>query len=1133
MADKELGKTSPELMKNFTKAVSKEEDLINQREKSLNSILSAELDIADAREKALNKYFDTYSDKLESIKTAHEKLLDNTFSVLNQKLTDHYKSLSSEINRLERDITSGSKPGSQRKRKQTRPYRSYSSDLVNDLQNQAKQTSTRQNFTRGTNTPSSGSTANGNTYKTAGGVEVRSTENDGVKVGQNFDDATRKLLAEARSSENIVDRLSAFKTTDEQIEATLKKQTSAVISIEQLKDARLNQRNQLASDYAQKEIALESTLTKLTMARLQETADRKALQRDIQIKQINEVLDAELEAQEALNRAKAELALAKTPEGQAKLGNLLARRRNAEEDLISQKEVAARVQEFKQKLEDEARAKSAGKLLEDDAIRIEELAAKELATQLANLDVLTQKRAEKRAEANALQSFREANSEAGSALELAKAKFIADEEYKLRQKYGRLLTKEEHDDIKDRADTEFKLSNENLKKLAAIQEREDKKKKREAISQTDREIAGAVQLGGFSKEDNLLSRIDTLASIVDKVDDEDKGTAQLAVALKAISSLAAQLESAVDKIGAYKGDIDTRLQGSNNKAVLGSYWDQLNRDMISVGAVTPYFKQEDFANNIKTLVDKGISFDLKQRAFLMTIQEKIATTFEVADGTLLKLIRIQQEDSTAGRLGMESALNTFLNNMYENTEYLENVAGSVRQSLQEMESLMSGAEATEVEYQVQKWMGSLYSVGMSQDAVNSIANALGQLAAGQVAALTSGNGAGNLIVMAASEAGKSISEILTKGLTATETNDLLQATVNYLAELAESSKDSRVVQQQLANVFGVKASDLRAATNLATNDTINNVYKEQLSYDNMLRQLYKMAGSMGARTSIGEMMTNVWENGQYTLAGSMANNPISYLTYKLAGLLDSTVGGIAIPAVSVAGFGVDLETTVADLMRVASLSTGVLGSIGSIISGLSSSFSGQAMLNQMGIQSGSGLTITPRGSGGAGALAGGGAQSTSGSGYAGNGSPSDILNSTMQKAEDDKKQQMIEAKEEAEATQIDFINENVLKIYELLEDVASGRRNLSIKVSSYGLTSLSNSGSRAQGGVSGLLSNSSSSNSNNGLGNGFSSGSTSGGSTTSTNSGSSSSTGTTSTIGGTAADYGIGSPVDLGGWTMM
>ena len=91
-----------------------------------------------------------------------------------------------------------------------------------------------------------------------------------------------------------------------------------------------------------------------------------------------------------------------------------------------------------------------------------------------------------------------------------------------------------------------------------------------------------------------------------------------------------------------------------------------------------------------------------QRAFLQTISDKIANTFNAADGTLLRLIRIQQQDSTAGRLGMESALNAFLNNMYETSEYLNGIAESVRGSLEEAQALMGAAQATELEWQVQK-----------------------------------------------------------------------------------------------------------------------------------------------------------------------------------------------------------------------------------------------------------------------------------------------------------------------------------------------------------------------------------------------------------------------------------------------
>jgi hypothetical protein len=935
-----------------------------------------------------------------------------------------------------------------------------------------------------------------------------------------------------------------------QLELSAMRKNNGIITEEERKkiDERLKEEFQVRSENGIKllEELGKKQLANAELANIKE--NDPSLSAKLEAKLQKEIADEEYKYRKAHNNELDKQAREQI-EQQAKqrlVSELAARKKIAKEELavdrlreydpgLAQKR-EAEIAKYKADLEYQFMLENEGKLTEEAIKNIKELADQKYATEGEAMEKLAKLRLQEETE----NRYKEANPEAGAALDVQRAKLIAEEERKLRQKNNRLLTKEEHDAIVKKYKEEFTIGEKNLKQLAALQEREDKKKKRADIAKTDQEIAHAVQLGDFSKEDNLLSRMDSLKAMVDSVDDEDKGKAQMAVAIKAISSLVAQLESKIDQIGSYKGGIDTRLQGSNNKTVLGSYWDQLNRDMMSVGAVTPFFKQEDFANNIKSLVERGISFDLKQRAFLMTIQEKIANTFDVADGTLLRLIRIQQQDSTAGRLGMESTLNAFLNEMYETSEYLTDVAKSVRSSLEEMESLMAGAEAAEVEYQVQKWMGSLYSVGMSQEAVNNIASALGQIAAGQVDALTSGNGAGNLMVMAANEAGLTISDILIKGLNAKETNKLLQATVNYLAELAESSKDNRVVQQQLANVFGIKASDLRAATNLASKGSTESIFGSYLTYDNMLKRLNSMAGTMYQRTSIGEMMTNVWENGQYTLAGSMANNPISYLTYKIASLLDSAAGGIAIPGISVMGNMVDLETTVADLMRVAAIGTGILGSLGSIISGLGSSFSGQAMLTKMGIEQGSGLKVTPRGNGdgiSASAMSGGGVQTTSGSGYVGNASGSDIKNTTLQEAEDTKKQHMIEAKAEEEANQIDFINTNVLKIYELLDEVANGKRSLNVKVTGYGLTNLGSntSLSGAQGGVGGLLSNNAISNtgsignSGNSLGGGFSTGITNGSSSGhSGNTGSSGSSGS-----GSSADFGVGTGIDLGGWTIM
>ena len=72
----------------------------------------------------------------------------------------------------------------------------------------------------------------------------------------------------------------------------------------------------------------------------------------------------------------------------------------------------------------------------------------------------------------------------------------------------------------------------------------------------------------------------------------------------------------------------------------------------------------------------------------------------------------------------------------------------------------------------------------------------------------------------------------------------------------------------------------------------------------------------------------------------------------------------------------------------------------------------------------------------------------------------------MQEYADSNKQVMIEAKEEEEANELDTLNTTVLKIYELLDEVAHGNGYLRVKVDNYGLTK--GSSNAAQGGVAGV-----------------------------------------------------------------
>jgi hypothetical protein len=280
----------------------------------------------------------------------------------------------------------------------------------------------------------------------------------------------------------------------------------------------------------------------------------------------------------------------------------------------------------------------------------------------------------------------------------------------------------------------------------------------------------------------------------------------------------------------------------------------MTRDITGIAGVSPLIKQSAVADRVSSLVSQGIAFNVEQRAVLDVVKDKIATTFEAANGTLLRLVKIQQQDTTAGRLGMESALTAFLNNMYETTEYMQSLATSVKGSLEEAMSLMTGENALSFEYQIQKWLGSLSSVGMSDGAVQGLAGILGQVAAGKLEGIT-GGGQGNLVIMAANQAGLNMSDILNKGLDETTTNTLMNSMVDYLAKIYSDAGNSKVIQQQIANVYGLSASDLKAAVNLSKSRAV--VARDGLDYSAAMGRLYSMAGSMGSRTSIGEQMSNM------------------------------------------------------------------------------------------------------------------------------------------------------------------------------------------------------------------------------------------------------------------------------------
>lgn len=509
----------------------------------------------------------------------------------------------------------------------------------------------------------------------------------------------------------------------------------------------------------------------------------------------------------------------------------------------------------------------------------------------------------------------------------------------------------------------------------------------------------------------------------------------------ALSNFAKQLETQMDEIAGKKSAIDTRLQGSNNKTRLGSYWDQITADITGIAGVSPLVKQSAIADRIASMVGQGIAFNVEQRATLDVLKDKIATTFDAADGTLLRLIKIQQQDTTAGRLGMESALTAFLNNMYETTEYMESLARTVKGSLEEAMSLMTGENALSFEYQIQKWLGSLSSVGMSDSAVQGLASILGQVAAGKIEGIT-GGGQGNLVIMAANQAGINMSDILNKGLDQSTANTLMNSMVDYLAKIYNDAGNSKVIQQQIAGVYGLSASDLKAAVNLSRSRQA--VAKDGLDYSSAMSRLNAMANSMYSRTSIGEMMGNLWSNINYSMAAGMTNNPITYALYKASGLLKDTTGGINFGLPLVMGNGMPIAFNVADLMRTGALAGGAISSMAQMIGGLGNGgLSGLGILRGIGITNG--LSVVTRGTGSGLSTMGGMTVSESGS-LVGNSSSGDVMSKTMTDQTDSAKSETASAVDESDETKLGDVDNHVVTIIEILREIADGNSILKVAI---------------------------------------------------------------------------------------
>lgn len=527
---------------------------------------------------------------------------------------------------------------------------------------------------------------------------------------------------------------------------------------------------------------------------------------------------------------------------------------------------------------------------------------------------------------------------------------------------------------------------------------------------------------------NVTSNIDTILSLnklskTRDLTDEEKAVKKQAtkeaaegILVDGLKTLNRSIQALTNMVGQgistytqYQTGINARMQGADlsySKEDTDYYAALFDKLTDSVG-VSPYFKTEDLLANMNTLIEAGIASNVEQRAFLQTAKEGIATTFDAANSALLRIIRLQQSDSTAARLGMEAYLTRFLNELVSNTEYLTTTFDNVEQALIEASSQMSAQQATEFEYVVQKWLGTLTGVGLSEETATNIATAIGYLGSGDINNLNSSS-VQNLLVMAASQAGLDYSQLLTEGLDAYKVNDLMKAMTEFMINIGQT--DNNVVRSQYASTFGINVSDLTAVENIA-GDTINTVYDNLLSYNGMYSELNYQMSEMSGRMNEAVKMQNSFSNFLFQLSGDIASNPATAALWQITDLIQSVTGGINIPYISAFGSGIDLNTTVENLMKIGIVGASTLGNIGDLISGVNQGNNTTGILNNLGITSSSLTNTIARGSG---LMARDSGMSTSQSSFVGNSDSSTLYDSTLNAAYDSGNQQLEQQMEETD-----------------------------------------------------------------------------------------------------------------------
>lgn len=402
---------------------------------------------------------------------------------------------------------------------------------------------------------------------------------------------------------------------------------------------------------------------------------------------------------------------------------------------------------------------------------------------------------------------------------------------------------------------------------------------------------------------------------------------------KALDAVGQGINTYLGSYSQYMSGIEARIQGSTKS--FSGMTGLISRNL----AGSPYVSQTKMLENLNNLIAQGIVYNVEQRAFLQTVSDKMVTTFDALDENLREIIKIQQADSTAARLGLEAELTQFLNANFGDTSYLNSLFDSIAGALIGTSSQLGRDRSIAFEYNIQKWLGSLSSVGVSESTIQALAKGINYLGTGDITGLSGDESLQRLLLMGAQQAGIDYSSILTGGLTPADANKLLKGVIQFGQQIASTS--NQVVKSQYAQLFGLTISDMTALLNLSSQDLVN-ISNNMLNYSQAVAETTNQLQQIPSRMTLKDKIDTMFQNVMAGMGESIANNALSYTTWILNEMITQSTGGgiemqIPIPFVGVSNVNVNkaVSAGIVGLSALGEVAKIVGGLFGGTLGGLS------------------------------------------------------------------------------------------------------------------------------------------------------------------------------------------------------